>query len=298
MRRLFIPLLLLLAGCDGTFINYDVPFEGERLVINGLIAANAPVQVSVGRTWRLEGTIPNYFVENATVELFENDSLVAQLKHTSKGVYTTPFKAKSRFEYSCKVTAPNFQVTTTVKTKVPPAFPYVSYNLDKNGYFSLNSGRNEPANMSLIIRPGVSQDNFYSIKIRPTFQNNALSGGTEMLDFNMNQESNCIFIRRVEVGSAFYFAGRCLNEKSKFLFGIETIGTDMVDSTAFKSKKATRIVVSMRNVSKEYFDFMKNYNEPQDIERAFVEPAPTFTNVIGGYGLWASFNETQIEIPL
>lgn len=266
------------------------------MVVNALIAANAPFQIYVGRTWPLEGKIPETtFIANAVVELFENDSLIATLKHTERGNYITSYKAKSQFEYHCKVQATDYPQVTTQKTRIPSFFPYGSYELDKDGFFPLNEGRNNPVNISIALSSKNHQGNFYSLIAKPVYNKNVLSGGVIPLDYNIEQPNDCFFQRRIERGSAFYYSGICLENKSNMLIAVETKGTDQVVGS---SQKATHIIVRLRNISKEYFDYMKAYTEPQDIERAFIEPFPSYSNVIGGYGLWASFNEREIVIPL
>ncbi|MFN4144443.1 MAG: DUF4249 domain-containing protein [Runella sp.] len=292
---LIIIFVGILTSCDGTFVFYGIPFEGEKLVVNALLGANQPVKIYVGKTWQLEGKIPDKTsVDNATVLLYENDVLVAQLSYFGQGIYQTSFKSKTSASYHCKVQVQGFKEVSTQKTTVPESFPFGGYELNKDGYIALNGGNREPSNVLIKLTPDRPKNHYYFVKLSAIYQNKELSGSPMTLDFNMEKQDDCFFTRRVELGSAFFYSNHCFGIKSSLIMAIETIEFGGVG----ENRKATEIVVNMRNISKEYFEFMRANREPVDIERAFTEPAPTFTNINGGYGLWASYNETTLIIPL
>jgi hypothetical protein len=50
--------------------------------------------------------------------------------------------------------------------------------------------------------------------------------------------------------------------------------------------------------SESYFRYYELINQPEDIELAFSEPKPSYSNVQGGYGLLGARHERVFEIPL
>ena len=59
-----------------------------------------------------------------------------------------------------------------------------------------------------------------------------------------------------------------------------------------------KITVFTRQISKAYYEFCRTYYTEDDLMVAFKTPYPRYTNVTGGYGIFAGYNEIRKEFML
>lgn len=97
-------------------------------------------------------------------------------------------------------------------------------------------------------------------------------------------------IDKCQFRSVLYFT-RCGGSPS---YGFELEGRRDRDDIKITSAYAELYVLSQ-----SYYDFHYNQKQqPTDLGRAFVEPFESYTNIKGGYGVLATFNKTEVRIPL
>ncbi len=79
--------LFFLIGCFKT-LDFDLDFEGEKIVVRGTISPQDGAIIQVSRTLNPEGTYfldsLDIFLENATVKLYENDVFLQQIAYSGE----------------------------------------------------------------------------------------------------------------------------------------------------------------------------------------------------------------------
>ena len=87
IRWTFLPVLLSVTSCESTlFIELE---ESEKLiVVNGAISSNSDMTIQVSRTRHILDNAPLVPLENATVTLYSEGSLLGQMIHVWNGYYS------------------------------------------------------------------------------------------------------------------------------------------------------------------------------------------------------------------
>ena len=129
-------LVLMLSTACTKEIEFKTEQVSSKLVLNCLLAADQPINVHLSQTVPLfADSIP--FIENAMVELYENDSLVDVLVSMGKGMYTSSIFAREGYNYKIKASSPGFEEVTG-EDYVPELVPIISATADY-GLFLYNS---------------------------------------------------------------------------------------------------------------------------------------------------------------
>jgi hypothetical protein len=118
---IYLLMFIAISACDiEKVIPYELPYEGNKLAVWCFIQPNKTVEVTVSPTYPPLGSVTLEIVDDAVVELYENDSLVATLQHTEKGIYTSNFFPIVGKDYHLKVSATDFEgFVVSEKVRIP-----------------------------------------------------------------------------------------------------------------------------------------------------------------------------------
>ena len=105
-------LLIVLFACEKT-VYIDIPDKGRKITINSLFNPDSLLKVSVSKSCHiLDNDIQA--IENATVEIYKNGSLINTLPYLNNGLYkSTTQKPLSGDSYKIKVTVPGMGTAET-----------------------------------------------------------------------------------------------------------------------------------------------------------------------------------------
>jgi len=279
----YFTVFFLLVSCDlEQVVPYELPYEGDKLVVWSYIQPEETVEVTVFQTYPPLGRDTTIIVDNATVELYENDVLVATLQHFENGIYTSSFYPTAEKSYHLKVSAPDFEEVVISEKVIVPVKPEIldvvfvdSINFPRNqveGIFSLNIDLKEEEYFTLTdIYSGIDTFNTASLRILST---------TYIGDCNE------LFGTFGGIG----IATDCLVNKNKMMFNFNYPDKNKPEKVSFQ----------LAAISLSYINFslsLENANFEQGF--SFVsEPINVYTNMQGGYGLLAAYNPFIYEFEL
>jgi Domain of unknown function (DUF4249) len=120
---LFISFFILFLACREKEIEYELPFEGEKLVVIGVLNPDESFNVKVSHTWTPTGIVPkNTFVNDATVIVLENGKLREQLMLDKEGKYVSSKGLKPLLgqKYSVEVSSSKYAKVTINTIEILP----------------------------------------------------------------------------------------------------------------------------------------------------------------------------------
>lgn len=297
MKKSIIILLISIFGaCKERELLVDLPYTGDKMVVYCVLSPAETIAVKVSKTYPPTG-ITTYIngVTDAEVLLYENDKLIEKLKYTDNGIYVsaTSFKPKIGFAYQLIINAPTLPSITTSREIIPSAPTITSYNFNENINSNLNKG--VPAKKLLIkIKDENNEDNFYSVSVGAFSQNNK----SNLVDFSVDQANGSVSPCDFKYQNSVFMSDDCFkNSIYDFKRGYELNAFFLINNE-FVKKDIEKVVVQIRHLSKSYYEFGKTYYEEEDLLRAFVIPNPRFNNIKGGFGIFATYNEILLEVPL
>lgn len=298
---------------------YQLPPVKPIVVINGVLSANELPRIYVGRTWDATGPVDtNSYLPNAMVQLLENGRLAAIMTYTSKGIFTTNYKPKAGNSYKINVADAKTGSAETASVQVPQPVIFTSVDVDSARTGTANNFGGDEVRylrieladtpsakdiLGFIVSPCGSKGYIYS-NLFPAEatgslrnENNDCIARTGLYDQGRNLlGTNYIISGNLPCESnrsiLLYF-GSCFAPKQRLLTLATTIGSE-----GSQEGKATTLFMQIMRVSPEYYEYTKTMMTIEDINNAFVEPARTYSNVIGGFGVLASVNAQQLTLPI
>ncbi len=295
MNKLICLLMFLLFGCKERYIDLDLPYVGDRLVIFSQVRANDTIKVELEKTYSPTGQ-STYAdgIKNANVILLGGDGYNELLNHMSNGVYVSKSGRvwKENTKYRLDVNAPGFPRTTS-NFETMPSKPIVeSYEFGKDIDSKYNSGVPSKELIIKIRDTDRINENFYMIVIKRTIGKDTFGVNSFDLDKPSDFEDPCQFK---------YFSSIVISDICS-IDGILTVKKGFEISYPFNlnvDKSARdKINVYVRQISKSYYEFCRTYYNEDDLTVAFKPPYPRYTNITGGYGIFAAYNEAEKEFVL
>lgn len=292
MNYKYIYILLIaisLESCLSKELHLDLPFDGQQLVIEGLITPSQVVQLSVLKTSaalsRIE--VDDFFVPNATVLLYEEEELVEQLTHTSEGIYRSSqqFRPEVGKTYRVEVTAPNFPNASTPNIIIPDTVPEFTWNFIDSVQGDFFDGI-----LQLTFEDIANTNNNYSLIIEgvtATGLHPYISYISE--DFTVLNPS-C----KLQDAAEINFIDACFQNSTVSLPLLTSI--EVYENGGSVTLEQIRIV--LRNTSESYFLYKEYLNLTLNADEPFVEEPLTYTNIEGGFGVWGAYQERVIIVDL
>ncbi len=297
MKKIIIILYIpLLWSCKERELLVDLPYSGDKMVVYSVLSPTEVVTVKVSKTYPPTG-ITTYIngVTDAEVLLYENDKLIEKLKYTDNGIYISPnsFKPKIGSSYQLIINSLTLPSITTSREIIPSAPTIISYNFNENINSSLNKG--VPSKKLLVkIKDKNDEDSFYSVTVGAYSQNIK----SYLVDFSVDQANSSVFPCDFKYQNSVFMSDDCFkNSVYEFKRGYE-LNPFFLINNEFVKKDIEKVVAQVRHLSKSYYEFGKTYYEEEDLLRAFVTPNPRFNNIKGGFGIFATYNETLLELQL
>ena len=297
MLRMILLLVVLATavGCKERGLDFDLPYAGNQLVIFSQTKVNDTIKIEIQRTYPPTGQ-STYIddVKNATVKLFDMNGFVEILKHKGNGLYasSTGLVWKENESYRVEAEAPGYPQATTDFDTMPTTPVVLAYEFSKDIGSKSNAGE---ASRELVVKiqdEDVTGPNYYMIMIKRIVGKETIG----VINFNLNKpgeyEDPCEFS---------YFATFILSDVCK-KEGVITFkkGLELRYAYSLNIDTTARdiIVVSTRQISKSYYEFCNTYYNEDDLIVAFNPPYARYSNVSGGYGIFAAYNEVEKEFIL
>ena len=117
MIRLITLVLILAVSCTKP-LEIELMESQPKLVINGLINPDENVNVNISTTASITDT-NWYFINDASIELFEDNIFIGNLDFISKGSYQINYKPRRNAQYMLKLSNINYNDVYAIDT-IPP----------------------------------------------------------------------------------------------------------------------------------------------------------------------------------
>lgn len=309
VRLFVISVLVVLFNC--TTKEYILPDRPPQLVVNGVLQANQPARVYIGRSWLPTEAVPTpHFISTALVLIFMEGQIIDTLQHQGVGIYTGNPKRNLVVgkSYIIRVSVVNFTSAYSNAVRIPAPFPLNGIYLDKKTpVLGLNGTSAGPVLIQTRLNGAKPSDEYYGVSIRPMYQKYRLGTAISAAGFaNQNFDNECFISTSLPrdiqsvlpYESAFFFKAMCVNEAigSTISLVAETKGGLILDNGTFQQATADRFVITFINSTSDYPLNRQSSQGPEGLESAFIDPKPTFTNINNGFGIISAFNSQTLVV--
>lgn len=280
----------------------------KKLVLNGLICPDSLISVYLSRTNSvLSDELP--VIENATVTLFCNGKFVEILEYNKHGIY----KSRTVFPrpdsvYTITAEAEGYPPISATDTV--PRRTYIIYGTHSSGNTYDEYG--DPHHDYEITISDQPEKNFYELFFIYQYSPNIFSDDfyihfqiyPVIADPVLRSDSELDYWVFTYVFTDNFFNGTNYLMKNKFLaaavggkFSNQFVPTDYEDRYAI-----------LRTTSLAYYNYRKSWirhSNNQQIGNRIEEPlfmtligdpTPMYSNVVGGYGIFAAYNQTYYKL--
>jgi hypothetical protein len=274
---LFLLIATFIVGCQPNN-DYNVNYDGDKLVVNGVIEGNVGITVALSKSQSPAGIIPDagFNVKNGRVWLYQNDTFVSEMTLNTFGKYSiNGFKPQVGKFYRLKAVAKDLDTVESLPVVMPDVPTVSSYILKKDSSYAVNQGRGA-AFFSVTLKDNVSEKNFYFLD--SYIQINRDSVDSFLYGYTSNLEA-CEF-------SNSLFTDKCFNG-SDFTFG-------------YFAEHTNRGVlkIELTSIDKNLYNYYRNQDQPKGLELGFVEPKLAVSNMKNGYGIFAAKNTRTFSLKL
>lgn len=282
---ILIPLVLNIS-CEKE-IELDPEEKEPRIVVNSIFQQGDTIclQISESASILYTGELPR--ITNASAKLFDsNNNLLGTFEHDSAGIYKLPgFIPQAGNFYHLKV-------TDNVHNDVD-ATAYLPSIVNINEIDTLSKGNN--MNFQIRFDDNPNEINYYAITIlQMAYYFNGMGYSASSTD------GMCTNQMEVRNGESDIEGNKC---GIIFLFDDKTFNgqefTFSADQYIFEDADCTTFVLSLRNISEDYFNYKLTndlYNEIQP--DPFSQPVQVYSNIENGFGIFAGYSISKQTIVI
>lgn len=282
----FLLIVLTFFSCREK-VNWDFPEFEPVPTINSFFVAGEPIKIHVSLAGKFD-SIPLGVVDDANVAVYADETFIEYITDNQQGVYTTSFNAQPGVEYHCEVAIPGFQMVTAVN-KIP----------QQNSILNI-----EHINFAGVDEEGVS---YPAVKIE--FSNNPNENlyyevviHLQKFDWDTRPELISITdpVLLNEGLPISLFSNEIINGDSYCMTINYTTGSASYSSETGWHSELYPLTVELRSVSYDYYMYVKQLylyetGRYPSIIGGVVTPFPLYSNVNGGYGIFAGYSSVQTD---
>jgi hypothetical protein len=281
-----ISLLILLAACQRES-RIDIPYDGDKIVVNSLIQPDSLIYIRVTQSKPVKEYVNLQFpqLSNATVVLEENGIQLPApqwMEIGGKGYYVSQGVASAGKKYTVSVAYSG--LTSVSAADSTPSLPDI-----KEGIAQKASNR-----VRFILKDNGAEKNYYRIRV----YNAAVVAGVisplrqDTVNFRLDPSYNNNFIDMI--GDAYY---------SEVLLSDERINDKEVAFVLQTSKEVTAkyMIVEVSNLTNgayKYLDATYRQRIGHDASGISFDPTAIYSNVENGYGIIAGVNAARLSFAV
>ncbi|MEZ4777118.1 MAG: DUF4249 domain-containing protein [Bacteroidia bacterium] len=324
-KLIYIFLILAVASavvsCERD-LEIPLPEHQSKLVINAYLYAGMPVDIYVTRSYGIieNVEIKDILVENARVEILEGDKVLDTLAYRDTTIqdpfgvaktiklgkyYSETVKPEAGKSYTVRVSHPTYG-TATATTVIPRQISVLDTKIEQDVYVSQNTdfdGQVYVYSQSLIkvkVEDPAGEKNFYNFEVGIDFELPSYPGVPFYGDL---YTTNNVYRNPGEgyTGDKKPFVDDSFDGTIKTL----EMATDLPNNYQLLSERQPleikKIYVKAIAVNEDYYRFKSKFDLQQlnrdtdDFGIVPVEAIIIYSNVEGGFGIVAGFNESTFE---
>lgn len=307
MKKEYLVLLAFTIIACSKEIKFKESEVEKKLVVNGLVCPDSLITVNVRKTTSILST-ENPIVTNADVILFENNLAIDTLKYFDQGNYkSAKYHAFAGKTYSVSVKSPGYPDVNAIDT-VPEATSIIDGIRVTGNTFDEYGDPN--VDYEIRIDDSPNRNYFELFFIQQQFPNKYTSSYSisfqiepVIADPVLRAESDLDYSPFTYLFSDKLFNGQQYLMKNKFMSAV----TGGYFTTSFAPEPKTHYAI-LRTVSRNYFNYRKfwlRHYRNQQIGNKVEEPlfttligspVPMYSNIDGGYGIFAAYNQTYYKL--
>jgi hypothetical protein len=272
-------IVLVLTSCE-TIVQVDIPDHKPSIVINSVIDPTEKFQVHLSKSLGSLDSAPLSNIDNAEVEVYENDVLIEKLKFEESGIYSSStINAKLGRNYKIVAKAAPFDDANAV-ARIPEPVSIESIVFKDSAYVDLNMG--VKSSISFTIKDPSAIKNYYQVEL---FQTDSTFSDKNPIFFTPKDPV-------IEADGFSYFTDSHFNGKNyKFEMEFYSYGNysfDPITGEYIPDNGKHYFIMEFSTISREYYLYKTSYDK-QFINsfNPFAEPVQVFSNVNNGYGIFA-----------
>ncbi len=293
-------------ACEPLVIDADLPDHSQRLVVNCVFEAGAPWKVGVTKAMNLSAQGNGEFIDfPAAVEILENGVPVTTMtwlppnpnRGEKNGYYLSNSAALAGRTYEIRVTAPGYPDVSAICAVPMPVelgnAEVLSWEPNGNSEIPIILEFDDPAGIANYYEAWISTETRWYDPYTGELMNTSVTTTplkTHDLIYSKRAEP-FVFSDPVPPPAPVFFSDQGMDGEHLVIQALAYIGPN--NSEHFEVSH--RII--LRSVSLEYFDNMhtkalllNTVNDP------FAQPVQVYSNVIGGYGIFAAYSETAVVL--
>lgn len=293
----FVGMILIIAATCERPLDIKLEEPEARLVVISNFTNNQAIQVQVSKSRSVLNTGDIAYINDAVVEIFDEDLLLETLELVPLIGKTPPF-------YTTRVLVPEVDVVYTIKVEAPGFDPVMAHSKipPKIDIHSLEitdlivrEGEMENEliysyTVSLSFEDPEEQLNYYHLNFYQQIINYInIEGDTTILDTYLQQID---FSPAIDNNSLIaYFEGGVLFEDTPFNGKLIAYTFPLQVRIDEANELIGKMFVELRAVSEEYYQFYNSLSRQQENPGIpFTEPVILFNNIENGQGIFAGYN--------
>jgi hypothetical protein len=293
----FLPLvfLILLGSCIKE-MKVNPEFEGSKLVVNALICPDSIIRVHVSTSSAMGQAITH--LEDAELTLYENGLEVGVFFYDTLGWYQNVFYPSAGNSYKLVANSASFG-----KVEAITSIPFLPQNLSGTYYKISDVPISDngivkyfETETKLVFLDDPLKENYYELG-----QNSFLYQQTQEKDPSLLSDGDLSYNPRY-----YYCSDELFNGQEKTFLLCEGGSVSLSPfGTIFHDDNYHRLI---KSCSQEYYSFRKSWtkhlynqnsvdvlDDPLQI-LFYGDPVTMYSNVIGGYGIFAGYSQTNLKI--
>jgi hypothetical protein len=278
MKRFFciIPFALGLVSCEKE-IPFNDPGAEPRIVIGSFISPqNSNMTVELSKSESILADDSFVFLNDASVELYENNSLLGAMNPTEDGVYVFDQNPVAGNKYSVKVSHPTLP-SVSAETTIPLNLVNASIAVE-----TINDIDQYNQRITLAFDDNPNEKNYYQLLL---YFNYDMQFEEYLLGWSTNSE----ILRNSDSGSGdsefFHLENAIFSDD---LFNGNRVSIPINSSNYIEG---ANVILRLMHVSEDYYLYRSSvWLQLETGDNPFAQPVPIHTNITDGYGIFASYN--------
>lgn len=277
---------IALISCE-KIIDINIDEKDKKIVVNSIISTDSIVKVNLSKSLNILDNKNAIFLNNAIVNLYENNVFIQKLTYTENGnylannfypvvnkTYKIEVKSEGLHDVSAQNIIPNKVNINSIDT--------LYKNNEKFSGIEFTINFTDPAN----------QENYYLLQTKALvpsdwdYYGNPTNFTQQSLAFQSDDnivETNLSYGEGGVGGEGIVFSDNLINGQTyplKINIGFWNFYSD-----------TNKVYIYLSSISKEFYMYLKSYNANiENRNNPFAEPVQVFENVNDGYGIFAGYS--------
>lgn len=297
---LLFGLLFTLVSCQ-SYLDYDLPDEDKKLVVNALFNQDSTWAVHVSRSMGVVGFNPLKTYTDADVNIYDETGFIEKLTHITDGHYKSPtgLKPLLNHNYTIKV---NHADHEPIEGEAALPSPVKIISIDTS---TVSGDWIDYYDVVLTFQDQGDVKNYYGIK---TFYSEIL-----ITDYGFGLDTiETDYEIYLQFDETFFAPDNTIYSDQGILFSDELFDSKL-HALNFRVEKSFKyefgdpetvylkkeITFELKNLSEEYYRYVSTATKQQWAEGdPFSQPIQVYGNIENGYGIFAGYSSDKVALDL